>query len=66
MDVIDLVPGDLVRLELGGVVPADIRLVATEELACDETVLTGESAAVHKTTAPVAPGTILADLTSPP
>ena len=64
VDVIDLVPGDLVRLELGGVVPADIRLVATEELACDETVLTGESASVHKTTAAVARGTTLADLTS--
>jgi P-type Mg2+ transporter len=64
VDVIDLVPGDVVRLELGGVVPADIRLVTTEELACDEAVLTGESASVHKTADAVAPGTALADLTS--
>jgi Mg2+-importing ATPase len=64
VDVVDLVPGDMVRLELGGVVPADLRLVTTEELACEETVLTGESAAVHKTTQPVPAGTGLADLTS--
>jgi Mg2+-importing ATPase len=63
VDVVDLVPGDVVRLELGGVVPADVRLIATEELACEETVLTGESAAVRKTTDPVPAGTGLADLT---
>lgn len=64
VDVADLVPGDVVRLGLGAVVPADLRLLTTDELACDEAVLTGESAAAPKQTDPVAPGVPLADLSS--
>jgi Mg2+-importing ATPase len=37
-------PGDVVRLDLGMVLLADIRLQAVEHLGCDESVLTGESA----------------------
>jgi Mg2+-importing ATPase len=44
VDVVDLVPGDVVRLELGMVVPADVRLLAVEHLACDELIMAGESA----------------------
>ncbi len=62
-DVIDLVPGDLVRIDTGTVVPADIRLLRTDALECDESVLTGESLPVEKSTAPVATGTGLNDLT---
>ena len=39
----DLVPGDIVFLAAGSAVPADIRLVEAEELAADESTLTGES-----------------------
>lgn len=46
---IDLVPGDMVLLEAGNVVPADLRLLKTSELRVDEAALTGESQAVQKT-----------------
>ncbi|HYA09460.1 MAG TPA: HAD-IC family P-type ATPase, partial [Gaiellaceae bacterium] len=53
VDVVDLVPGDVVALHVGDVVPADLRLVETSNLECDESVLTGEAAAAAKTTEPV-------------
>ncbi|NKQ55998.1 magnesium-translocating P-type ATPase [Amycolatopsis sp. K13G38] len=62
VDVTTLVPGDLVELRLGNVVPADIRLLSVAELACDESVLTGESLPAEKNTATVAPGTPLAEM----
>ena len=43
VDVTGLVPGDVVDLQLGQVVPADLRLLATAGLECDESVLTGSS-----------------------
>ncbi len=64
VDVVDLVPGDLVELEMGMVVPADLRLTRAESLECDESVLTGESVPVSKQTEPVATGAGLADLAS--
>ncbi|HEY5399313.1 MAG TPA: magnesium-translocating P-type ATPase [Trebonia sp.] len=51
--VAGLVPGDLVTLRLGALVPADLRLLAVSELECDEGVLTGESMPVVKSAAPV-------------
>ncbi len=64
IDVKDLVPGDLVRLTMGQVAPADARLVAADGLECDEAVLTGESLPADKATAPVGENTELADLSS--
>lgn len=49
-----LIPGDIVLLEAGDVVTADIRLVAVSGLECDESLLTGESAPVQKSVQPVA------------
>jgi len=63
VDVTALVPGDVVRLGLGEVVPADLRLLGATGLECDESVLTGESLPAAKTVAPVAPGSALGDLT---
>jgi Ca2+-transporting ATPase len=44
----ELVPGDIVRLEEGDVVPADIRLTETARLQTEEASLTGESVPVEK------------------
>jgi P-type Mg2+ transporter len=46
--VADLVPGDVVSLRIGALVPADLRLLEADELECDEGVLTGESMPVAK------------------
>jgi len=50
----DLAPGDIVLLESGDKVPADLRLVEAKNLRTEEAALTGESVPAEKTTAPVA------------
>ena len=48
-----LVPGDIVLLDAGDVITADLRLVEASNLEVDESTLTGESMGVGKTIAPV-------------
>jgi Mg2+-importing ATPase len=48
IDVADLVPGDIVTLKEGDVVPADIKLLWAENIEVDESQLTGESVPVPK------------------
>jgi H+-transporting ATPase len=44
----ELVPGDIIRVRLGDIIPADIKLINGDYLEVDESVLTGESLPVDK------------------
>lgn len=48
VDATELTVGDIVMLEEGDVVPADLRVLSSNELKCDEAALTGESHSVEK------------------
>ncbi len=56
-----LVPGDIVLLEAGDKVPADLRLLKTHGLRIQEAILTGESVAVEKQTDPISGDAALGD-----
>ncbi|HEY6229081.1 MAG TPA: HAD-IC family P-type ATPase, partial [Verrucomicrobiae bacterium] len=56
-----LVPGDIVILQAGARVPADIRLIRAKNLRADESALTGESTTVEKHTDRLQHGAILAE-----
>ena len=59
-----IVPGDLVLIEAGDRIPADLRLIRARNLRIEEAVLTGESIAVDKGTRPVATEASLGDRSS--
>ncbi len=54
VDARELVPGDVVRVRLGVIIPADIKLFEGDYLLTDESALTGESLPVEKHPADVA------------
>jgi len=57
----EIVPGDVVLLQSGDKVPADLRLVSCRDLQIDESPLTGETVPILKETAVLPQDTILAD-----
>ena len=61
IDAADLVPGDVVLVESGARVPADLRLLAARNLRIDEAALTGESVPVEKSGDAVEAAAPLAD-----
>ena len=63
IDVTELVPGDVIRLSLGEVVPADLRLIEVNGLECNESILTGESMGSEKSPEPVPADAELAEST---
>lgn len=50
----DVVPGDIVRLSAGDIVPADLRIITAKDLFVNQATLTGESEPVEKLPAAVA------------
>lgn len=64
VDAVDLVPGDIVLVESGDRVPADLRVIEARGLSVEEAILTGESMPVAKRSEPVAPAAVLGDRSS--
>ncbi|WP_119326316.1 HAD-IC family P-type ATPase [Companilactobacillus musae] len=56
LDARELVVGDLVNLEAGDAVPADLRLISADNLSIQESVLTGETNPVEKIEEPISIG----------
>lgn len=61
IDAKELVPGDILLLEEGQKVPADARIIKSDELQVNESSLTGESTPVHKLTDPIKTSAALGD-----
>ena len=63
IDAHELVPGDVVILEAGDIVTADLRISQASNLQADESILTGESLAVTKSTEVTSPDAVLGERT---
>jgi Ca2+-transporting ATPase len=57
----DLVPGDVVRVEAGAIVPADLRILETAGLRINEAALTGESVPIDKVHTAIDDDVVVAD-----
>lgn len=57
----ELVQGDVVILKAGDVIPADLRLIEVHDLTVEESILTGESEAVEKSTEAIAQDALAGD-----
>jgi P-type Ca2+ transporter type 2C len=56
-----IVPGDIIYIEAGDLVPADARLIESNQVRVNESTLTGESVSVRKKTEPVSPDAVMAE-----
>lgn len=54
IDILDIVPGDIVLLSAGDMVPADCRILKSKDLFISESILTGEALPVEKNSLPIA------------
>lgn len=61
---VELVPGDIVLLQSGDKVPADLRLLLTRELQINESALTGESLPTQKNCSPLPGDTLIPECTN--
>ncbi len=53
IDSKELVPGDIIQLQAGDMIPADVRFITADNVLVDESILTGESIPVKKIIAPL-------------
>jgi len=61
IDAAELAPGDVIRITQGDRIPADGRIIFANNFEVDESIITGESLPVAKTTAPVPASTLLGE-----
>lgn len=61
VDAEELVPGDIVMLQSGDKIPADVRIIHAKDFKVEESPLTGESSPVKKQAEPVDEGAVVGD-----
>lgn len=64
LSTVDVVPGDVILVEAGSVIPADCRILESKDLSVDEAAFTGEPYPVAKAAATLPPETRLAERTN--